>query len=154
MLSSLPATNLVLDPKEKAFFDYLLEGLVEERVPAETYSAYTTAVDYLSAVMADPTHRGLFGFPISVSDRFLELTDMRDPRALTVLGSYLALMGLYRRSMYLINAVVQEFDVIEGQLPPEWLPRLDWARDALKPTQSQDVTEKYTVITSSASSPP
>lgn len=131
MLEVLPITVPNGDTNHEPSFSFLLDGLDQEDISMETRAAYGTTVAYLSHLQNDPDRRGLLGFPISVSERFLELLKERDPRALTIFGSYLALMGYSRRSENMLGAADREYHLIMKQLPGEWLPKMGWAENAM-----------------------
>jgi hypothetical protein len=129
MIPTLPVTPMAPHPTKVLFFGYLLEGMDSEDISPETIAAYRLPVAYLSHVINDPTRHGLLGFPVSISERFLELLELLDPRSMTIIGSYLALMRLSRRADSLICAAERDFLFIMERLPVEWLPRMNWASD-------------------------
>jgi hypothetical protein len=110
------------------FFGFLLEGMeLEEGVDGETRAAYEEAVSYLSYVRDDGQLRGLLGFPVAVSRRFVDLLDGRDPMALAVVGNWLALLRMSHLSKFLKGARERELDDIMQALPREWWPKMSWA---------------------------
>jgi len=139
MVKALPAAIIIPNPPHEPFFDYLLEGLDTEGATEEAAATYIIPVAYLNSVMSNPTRQGLLGFPVSISARFLELIESQDPRALTIIGSYLAFVRLSRRSAYLAGAAERDFNSIVAHLPEEWLPRLDWARNVF----ALDIAPEY-----------
>jgi Fungal specific transcription factor domain len=99
--------------REAQLFAFLLEGLDQgDDVDADTKAAYEDAVRYLSFVLGDAQLRGLLGFPVAVSSRFVDLLDGRDPRALAIVGNWLALMRISHLSRFLSGAREKELDEI------------------------------------------
>lgn len=132
ILSALPALDMIDSPGREPLFNCLLEGLDEEGVTTVTYAAYRMPVVYLSFVINDgPLRSGLLGFPTSVSERFLELLKGRDPRAMTIVGLFLALICAFRTSGFLTNLAERELSYIIEQLPGEWLFRMRLAQDIM-----------------------
>lgn len=105
LFDSLPERFRKCEAVEGQFFGFLLEELkCEEGVDVETRVAYEDAVAYLSYVHGDRQLRGLLGFPVAVSRRFVDLLDGRDPTALAIVGNWLALMRMSRLSRFLKGA--------------------------------------------------
>jgi hypothetical protein len=127
MLSALPPPTMIPEERENKISGCLLEGLDETDASPETVTAYKVTVDYLTSVVNDPDFRGLVGFPIAVPDRFIELLEERDPRAMTIIGAYLAFLILSPRSEFLGPAARREYRVIMEELPVEWIPKLERA---------------------------
>jgi hypothetical protein len=143
LLSALPAKVKELDSDRDQSLNNLLEGLESEHISAETLAAYAMPVNYLSMVIADPNHHGILGFPVSISEKFLELLESRDPRSMIIIATYLALITISRRSAYLLEAAKRDFNFIMAHLPPEWLPRMNWARSifATKTCRENDLID-------------
>lgn len=129
LFNSLPSRYGKCEAVERRFFAFLLEGVEahEEGVDGETRAAYEDAVAYLSYVRADSQLRGLLGFPVAVSKRFVDLLDGRDPTALAIVGNWLGLMRMSRLSSFLQDARERELDEIMQALPQEWWPKMSWA---------------------------
>jgi hypothetical protein len=128
ILSDFPPLGMIDDRCRGLSFGFLLEGLDEEEITTETRTSYITPVAYLSLVINDsPLPRGLFGFPISISGRFLGLLSGRDPRAMTIVGSFLAGICMFR-AQFLTDVAEREFDCIMEQLPMEWWPKMRGAQ--------------------------
>jgi hypothetical protein len=120
---------MIDDRCRKSSFNFLLEGLDEEEITAQNRAAYITPVAYLSLVISGgPLPRGLFGFPTSISARFLELLSGLDPRAMTIVGSFLAGICMFR-SQFLTDVAEREFKRTMEQLPMEWLPKMRRAQE-------------------------
>ena len=135
MLSALAAPAIKPKVQEETVFSNLLEGLDEIYAGSAAVEAYRVAVTYLDSVIQDPDLRGVAGFPIAVPDRFIELLEERDPRAMTIVGSYLALFALVAKPKILVTAAKREFRVIIQQLPLEWLPKMTWATGVIESTK-------------------
>lgn len=131
LLSALPAIHVGTSIEKKYSLDFLLGGLREGKLDAVTTASYVTAVRYLSAAVNDPARLGLLGFPVSLSSHFLQLLDKYNSRALTIMGTFLAIISLSRRSESLVEAAKLEFNRIVEALPREWLPRMIFAQDLL-----------------------
>lgn len=140
MLTALPATIVAADQNVTTFFDPLLKGLEDEDVTEETLAAYRLPVAYISKLIRDRNRHGLLGFPVSITERFLALLEGQDPRAMAIIGSYLALISMSRRSSSLVGAAEREFNFIMAHLPAEWLLRLSWAQNVFELSKT---TEDY-----------
>ena len=108
-------------------FGFFLDEMELERVDGETRAAYEEAVSYLSYVRGDGQLRGLLGFPVAVSRRFVDLLDNRDPMALAVVGNWLALLRMSHLSKFLKGARERELDEIMQVLLQEWWLKMSWA---------------------------
>lgn len=126
MLHILIASTLKSEELEKTVFTDLLDGLDESHADSPSKEAYKVAVDHLSSVLLDPNFRGLVGFGLAVPDKFIELVENRDPRAMAIMCSYLAFFGLGPPNN--LTAVArQEYNAIMRQLPSEWDSKMKWA---------------------------
>jgi hypothetical protein len=129
VLSDFPPVGMIDDQCSGPSFGFLLEGLEEEEITTETRTSYVTPVAYLSLVINHgPLPRGLFGFPTSVFGRFLGLLSERDPRAMTIVGSFLAGICMFRAQL-LTDVAEREFNRIVEQLPIEWLAKMRGAQE-------------------------
>lgn len=122
MLSALP-TSPITESGDHVFA-YLLEDLEETD---SSFGAYQTTVMYLTAVVNDSEFRGMLGFPIAVPDRLVELLEEKDPRAMAIIGSYLALSVLAPGSEVMKAAARREYGIVMGLLPAKWAARMKWA---------------------------
>jgi hypothetical protein len=128
ILSSFPTLGMIDDRCWGPSFNFLLEGLDKEEIAAETRSAYIVPVAHLSLVSNDrPFPRSLFGFPTSISGKFLELPSRPDPRAMTIVGSFLAGICMFR-SQFLTDVAERKLEYIMEQLPKEWLSKMRGAQ--------------------------
>jgi hypothetical protein len=60
-----------------------------------------------------------------VPDRFLELLEEQDPRAIAIIGWYVALFVVASKSGVLMLAAKREYSIVIQQLPAEWIPRME-----------------------------
>lgn len=133
MLDALPPPITRVEDHERSVLSSILEGLDEGESHPETVATYRHTVAYLTSVINDPGFRGLLGFPIAVPERLIELLEKRDPRAMIIIATYLAILILVPRSDFLRAAAMREYRAIKEQLPAEWLPRMEWATNVIEP---------------------
>lgn len=105
----------------------LLEGLEDPCTSSTTVEVYRAAVGYLTSVIQTPNFRGLAGFLIALPDSFFQLLEERDPRAMAIIGWYLALFVVASKSGVLMLAAKREYSIVIEQLPSEWIPKMDQA---------------------------
>lgn len=130
---TVPATRSQV-PEELAL-SALLEGLDETYTDSVSAETYRVAVEYLASVIQDPSLRGLTGFPMAVPDKFIELLEDRDPRAMVIIGWYLALLAVVSNPGILMPVAKREYRIVIQQLPPEWLPKMEWATHVIERTK-------------------
>ena len=129
MLNALPAPIMKPEVRQETVFSSLLEGLERINASPITITAYEVSVANLTSALHDV--RWLAAFPIAVPDRLIELLEERDPRAMTIIGSYLALLISSPECTFLKAAAKREYRVIMDHLPVGWLSRMEWARSVL-----------------------
>jgi hypothetical protein len=143
VINSQAVLMLDLNAGENSFFGHLLEGLDDEVavLPAQhlvdsTKQAYQHAVAVLNWAHKIPHKGAPLAFPATVSRRYVELLERKEPRALAILACFFALLrsldgvwwlhGLASRE---VLATVSLFT--SGSLGPStyarWAPHLDWA---------------------------
>jgi hypothetical protein len=125
MVDALTVLDTTPREREETASSILLVDLDETYISSNTVEAYRVAVEYLASVIQTPNLRGLTGFLIAVPDRFLELLEERDPRAMAIIGWYLALFVVASKSGVLMLAAKREYSIVIQQLPAEWIPRME-----------------------------
>jgi hypothetical protein len=132
IISSQPALALNLDPERKTFFAPLLEGMEEqlESMPeitrAETRQAYEHSVAFLNWSHQQPVRSRILSFAATVSRRFVELLDHRDPRALVITSCFFALTKVVDDVWWLQGIAKKEVNGICSLLPSSWWPKMEW----------------------------
>lgn len=137
IINSQPALYLNLNHSASTFFGNLLDGLEEELAildgdPATqmaTRQAYQHAVAVLNWAHKMPNVGAPMVFLATVSRRYIELLQARQPRALAILANWFGLLksldgvwwlrGVSRRE---VMGIVSLFDPDDE----EWWPRLQW----------------------------
>jgi hypothetical protein len=110
------------------FFAFLLVGLSDEtQVAAETLHGYQLAIEYLNYLVSRRYPPGMTGFPMVLTPTFMELLGARDPRALAIIGNFLAVLRLNGVNKFITKAVNMEFLNIMRMLPQSWAKRMEWA---------------------------
>ncbi|KAH6670046.1 hypothetical protein B0J14DRAFT_671822 [Halenospora varia] len=133
IINSQPALSLNLDPDGKLFFAPLLEGLnqqldsLPETVRAETRQAYEHSVAFLNWAYQNPIRHRILGFAATVSRRFVELIDQRDPRALVIISCFFAFTRACDDVWWLNGVAQREVNGILSILPREWWPKMKWS---------------------------
>lgn len=132
IINGQPALALNLDPERKSFFAPLLEGMEEQidslpdRQKEETRQAYEHAVAFLNWSHQRPVRNRILGFAATVSRRFVELLDQRDPRALVIASCFFALTKAVDDVWWLQGIAKKEVNGICSLLPSSWWPRMEW----------------------------
>ncbi|PSR79425.1 hypothetical protein BD289DRAFT_356630, partial [Coniella lustricola] len=154
IIDGQPSVTLYLDRAADGFFGHLLFDLDEELAALEprdaaarpTRQAYHHAVAMLNWAHARPGKAAL-AFPATVSRRFVELVEERQPRALAILACFFGLLKVLEHVWWLYSvtrrevlAIVSLFnsDFYGPDVERKWWPHLQWAvRIALyDPSQS------------------
>ena len=163
IIDSQPVLHLNFTRASEGFFGHLLDGLDEELaalgsatpgngaqntasnnstsggepndVVTSTMQAYQHAVATLNWAHTTPG-KGALAFPATVSKRFVELIEERQPRALAILASFLALLkvvdnvwwlhGMARREVLGIVSLFNS-DYFDPDIERKWWPHLEWA---------------------------
>ncbi|KAF3769235.1 hypothetical protein M406DRAFT_287346 [Cryphonectria parasitica EP155] len=166
IIDAQPVLNLNFSRAADGFFGHLLTGLDEELTALEplasvadlsdngtpgssgggsgtgttsivetTRQAYQHAVATLNWAHSKPG-KGALAFPATVSKRFVELVEERQPRALAILASFFALLktldhvwwlqGMARREVLGIVSLFNS-DHFGPDLERKWWPHLEWA---------------------------
>ncbi|KAI4861007.1 hypothetical protein F4820DRAFT_83266 [Hypoxylon rubiginosum] len=137
IIESQPALNLDLSGDNLNFFGHLLAGVEDEIVgydddPASqvlTRQAYQHAVAVLDWAHKIPHTGAPLVFLATVSRRFVELLEIRRPRALAILASYFGLLKVLDSVWWLRGVARREVMGIVSLFDPddeEWWPRLQW----------------------------
>ncbi|KAI1505258.1 hypothetical protein F5X99DRAFT_368820, partial [Biscogniauxia marginata] len=137
MIECQPALNLDLSGKGATFFSDLLVGVDEEisgldddpALKQITRQAYQHAVAVLDWAHKIPHTGAPLVFLATVSRRFVDLLEARQPRALAILASYFALLKFLDSFWWLKGVVRREVMGIVSLFDPdddEWWPRLQW----------------------------
>lgn len=132
IINGQPALALNLDPERKTFFAPLLDGMEEqlESMPgitrAETRQAYEHSVAFLNWSHQRPVRNCILGFAATVSRRFVELLDHRDPRALVIASCFFALTKAVDDVWWLQGIARREVNGIRSLLPSSWWPKMEW----------------------------
>ncbi|KAI1641199.1 hypothetical protein F4809DRAFT_587676 [Biscogniauxia mediterranea] len=137
IIESQPALNLDLSGKRATFFSDLLVGVDEElsgldddpALQRSTRQAYQHAVAVLDWAHKIPQTGAPLVFLATVSRRFVDLLEVRKPRALAILASYFALLRFLDSVWWLRGVARREVMGIVSLFDPdddEWWPRLQW----------------------------
>lgn len=132
IINSQPALNLDLDPSHKTFFAPLLEGMdlqlemESDSTSADTRHAYVHAVACLNWAHQKPDRGRILAFAATVSRRFVDLLAAHDPRALTIVACFFAMLKSEDDVWWLNGVAKKEVMGIFTLLPPEWWGRLEW----------------------------
>jgi hypothetical protein len=133
IINMQPALSLDLKSDRPRFFGSLLEGLEEqlesmdESRRDDTRQAYEYAIAYLSWAHEKPERRRILGFPATVSRRFVELIEHRDPRALVIVSCFFAMTKAVDDVWWLKGVAPREVAGMLTVLPAESRPMMDWA---------------------------
>lgn len=154
IIDAQPVLNLNFSRATEGFFGHLLHGMHEEvaamypfstgadgtplgesDLASNTRQAYQHAVATLNWAHTKPG-KGALAFPGTVSKRFVELVEERQPRALAILASFFALLkvldnvwwlqGMARREVLGIVSLFNS-DFFGPELEKKWWPHLEWA---------------------------
>lgn len=152
IIDAQPVLNLNFSRAAEGFFGHLLHGMHEEVAAMYPFStsadgstesnkatttrqAYQHAVATLNWAHMKPG-KGALAFPATVSKRFVELIEERQPRALAILASFFALLkvldnvwwlqGMARREVLGIVSLFNS-DLFGPEVEKKWWPHLEWA---------------------------
>lgn len=161
LIDAQPVLNLNFTRASEGFFGHLLSDMDEELAildplsgsdsgsPTGSASNGAGAVDIVSATRQAYQHavatlnwahskpgNGALAFPATVSKRFVQLVEERQPRALAILASFFALLkvldhvwwlqGMARREVLGIVSLFNS-DYFGPDLERKWWPHLEWA---------------------------
>lgn len=119
-------------------FDFLLQDMEPKcMLDQETMAAYGQAVWQLECIHGNEQHQGLLQFPASVTPRFVELLEARDPRTLAIVGYFFMLVKLASVLWWVDGAADREFAAVMEFLPEDWWPVMDWAVRVFESTSNQ-----------------
>ena len=114
-------------------FSHLLDDLpaqlanLSNSEAAEIRQAYEHSIAYLNWAHAKPEKPRILGFPATVSRRFIQLIDERDPRALVIIASFFAMTRRVDDAWWLEGVARKEVSGIMGLLDERWWPKMEWA---------------------------
>jgi hypothetical protein len=118
----------------ESFFGHLLEDLEEElasenaRLIAFTSHAYAHAVAVLNWSHKNPHPVASLAFPATVSRRFIELVELKRPRALAILACFFALLKRTDDIWWLQDVSRREVMGLMGMFEPgsKWWTHIEW----------------------------
>jgi hypothetical protein len=108
-------------------FDFLLSGLYEEEQNEETIVAYEVMVTHLNFMNINPSAREVIRFSAVAPEIFIEKLEVRDPRALAIVGYFFMLLKRFDDIWWLNGVVEEEFKNLMEIMPTEWWPKMEWA---------------------------
>lgn len=135
IIDSQPSFQLDMNPLTSAsFFGHLLRDLDQETVnetPQErffTNQGYYHAVSVLNWAHRTPYPPAPLAFPATVSKRFIELVEMRRPRALAILACFFALLKRMEGVWWLGDVARREVMGLVSLFNPgsDWWRHLEW----------------------------
>ena len=135
-LAALAPDGLVTDtPAVSGLSAHLAMHTQPQNIVTSTRQAYEHAVATLNWAHKIP-YRGALAFPATVSKRFVELLEERQPRALAILASFFALLktldnvwwlqGMARREVLGVVSLFNS-DYFGHEVERKWWPHLEWA---------------------------
>lgn len=93
---------------------------------SEIKQAYEHSIAYLNWAHAKPEKPRILGFPATVSRRFIQLIDERDPRALVIIACFFAMTRRVEDAWWLEGVARKEVLGILSLLDPEWWAVMEW----------------------------
>ncbi|KAH8675320.1 hypothetical protein BX600DRAFT_507566 [Xylariales sp. PMI_506] len=137
IIQSQPVLDLNLSSQESTFFGTLLDGMEDEirtletdpLVQERTRQAYQHAVAVLNWSHKIPLTGAPMVFLATVARRYVELLQLRRPRALVILACFFGLMKTLDGIWWLKGIARREIMGILSLFDPddeEWWPRLQW----------------------------
>jgi hypothetical protein len=138
IINAQPALHLVMQPNKPMFFDSLLEGMdeelagMDEALFTEIRQAFHHAVAYLNWSHQKPDRARILGFPATVSRRFVELIDERNPRALVITAHFFAMVKVVDDVWWLQGLPEREVSGIMTLIPQEWWGKMTWATQIIQ----------------------
>ncbi|KAL6721325.1 hypothetical protein ACLMJK_000428 [Lecanora helva] len=100
----------------------------------EVYEAYASTISYVGSVQkaiaageeSSRICRRLIAFPMLIQQRFIDLVDGAQPRALVVLAHYFSIAARFKNIWWLGDTGQREVLGIQSVLPVEWRDLLQW----------------------------
>jgi len=128
---------LQLDPElrsSSSFFGHLTEGIddevdiEDEENPDSTRNAYYHAISVLNWAHRSPHTGACLAFPATVARRFVELIELKRPRALVILACFFALLKRAQHLWWIDGVPRREIMGVVSLFEPgsPWWPHLDW----------------------------
>ncbi|PKS10532.1 hypothetical protein jhhlp_002285 [Lomentospora prolificans] len=128
---------LQLDPELRSassFFGHLIEGIEDEidiedeTDPQATRDAYFHAISVLNWAHRSPHTGACLAFPATVARRFVELIELKRPRALVILACFFALLKRAQHLWWIDGVPRREIMGVVSLFEPgsPWWPHLDW----------------------------
>ncbi|KAL2212112.1 hypothetical protein CC79DRAFT_1364395 [Sarocladium strictum] len=135
VIDAQPSFQLDMNPTGPgSFFGHLLDGLDREMATEDankitsSSQAYSHAVCVLNWAHKNPTAGASLAFPATVSRRFIELVEVKRPRALAILACFFALLKRLDGVWWLQDVTRREVMGLVGLFEPgsSWWRHLEW----------------------------
>ncbi|KAF4122522.1 Fungal Zn(2)-Cys(6) binuclear cluster domain [Geosmithia morbida] len=135
VIDSQPSLQLDLDPLGPgSFFGHLLDGIAEELAREEPHLVQATTQCYSHAVcVLNWAHKSAhpaatLAFPATVARRFIELVELKRPRALAIIACFFALLKRLDSVWWLHDVSKREVMGLVGLFEPgsKWWRHLEW----------------------------
>ena len=135
VIDSQPALQLGQDLRSPtSFFGGLLEGIEDEidiedePDPRATRDAYLHAVSVLNWAHKSPHPGACLAFPATVAKRFIELVEIKRPRALVISACFFALLKRAQHLWWIGCVPRREIMGVASLFEPgsSWWPHLEW----------------------------
>lgn len=135
VIDSQPSFQLNLNPRSSdSFFGHLLEGMEDELASEDPHQAAASGQAYAHAVcVINWAHTNYYAaaslaFPSTVSRRFVELVELKRPRALAILACFFALLKRMDSVWWLQDVARREVMGLVSLFEPrsKWWKHLEW----------------------------
>jgi hypothetical protein len=135
VIDSQPSLQLDLNPLgPNSFFGHLLEGLDDELAQETPPNVQATTQCYSHAVcVLNWAHKSVYpaaalAFPATVARRFIELVELKRPRALAIIACFFALLKRLDNVWWLHDVAKREVMGLVGlfESGSEWWRHLEW----------------------------
>lgn len=136
VIDSQPSLQLDLDPlAPDSFFGHLLDGLADDELAREppalaqaTSQCYSHAVCVLNWAHRSAQPAAALAFPATVARRFIELVELRRPRALAIIACFFALLKRLDGVWWLHDVARREVMGLVGlfETGSMWWRHLEW----------------------------
>ena len=135
VIDSQPSLQLDLNPLgPNSFFGHLLEGLDDELAQESPEHVQATTQCYSHAVcVLNWAHKSMYpaaalAFPATVARRFLELVELKRPRALAIIACFFALLKRLDNVWWLNDVARREVMGLVGlfESGSKWWRHLEW----------------------------
>jgi hypothetical protein len=110
------------------------EDQVAEAWDSEIRETYECALSIIGGILKmaendalrENMMRRVILFPLLLSNRFVELVQEQQPRALVVLAHYFGILLRYRNAWYIGDSASEEIRAMASELTGKWLVMLEW----------------------------